>query len=119
MAKPALLVQETEFRVMLLQALQRFERIRYQAQTSLIRGSKVKKISLLSCARQQRFGGHKRFRVPAEFAELAYAAYLSLDRRVSGCARHGDQLYGGIFQTRKLSHSVIVPSSACDSFPLT
>jgi hypothetical protein len=67
-ALTALLVEEAEPRMPLLEALQGCERLGYPVQASLIGGDKVQNIAVLGRQNRQRFGRGERFDVAGSLA---------------------------------------------------
>ena len=85
----ALLVEEAEPRMLLLQALQGCQRLVYPVQASLVGGDQVQDVAVLGRCSRQHFGRGERFAVPPALAELTDAAHLEFDRRGRGRALHG------------------------------
>jgi hypothetical protein len=63
-----LLIQEAEPRIRFLQAAQRCQRVGYSAQTTLIGGYQVQRITVLGHCNRKRFGRGERIAVPAALA---------------------------------------------------
>jgi len=86
--------------MLLLQALQGGQCLRYAAQTSLVGGDQVQGVAVLGRSSREHLGRGERFRVPATPAQLTDAAHLAFDReydgkfdrRGRGWAWHGSRL---------------------------
>jgi hypothetical protein len=83
---PALLVEEAELRMLLLEALQGDERVGYPVQASEVCSDQIKDVPVLRCNSHQRFGCGERFGVAAVFAQLTDADHLGFDWRRRGRA---------------------------------
>ena len=75
--------------MLLLQALQGFQRLVYPVQASLVGGDQVQDVAVLGRGSRQHFGRGERFAMPAALAQLTDAAHLELDRRGRGRTWHG------------------------------
>jgi hypothetical protein len=87
----ALLVEEAEPRMLLLQALQGGQRLVYPVQASLVGGEQIQDVTIPGRRSRQHFGCGERFAVLPSLAELTDATHLELDRRGRGRALHGSR----------------------------
>ena len=77
----AFLVETTESRMLLLQALQSRQRLGYPVQIALVDGLQVKGINICLRRIRQRFGPSECFTVAPVSGELTDTAHLELARR--------------------------------------
>ena len=77
----AFLVETTESRMLLLEALQSRQRLGYPVQISLVDGLQIKDINICLHRIRQRFGRSECFTVTPVSGELTDTAHLELTRR--------------------------------------